>query len=383
MKLKDRFKILFSKKKLHLYKILIEEKDFEKVQNYKIKNVKKENDKIVFNTDFNTYQKLKKDDIAIYEVNYLNNYINKNRHKIILTITIVLLSLIIFCVNQFFVREVTFEDKKYASTDVYNTVTSYTKKIGPYLFLTESISKISNRLREEYYNFAYIGLKKKGSKLIIEIAYQDVLTKDEVKNNLIGNFVATDDAKICSINITSGVVIVSYNDVVKKDQVLVTSNLQYRENLFNSNMLTPIEGYIIGEVNEYVEIKVLKKETIKIYTGNITESYQIVNDNKTVYEKENEYLDSFKTSKKLLKIGNFEINRIVNYERKEIEIIRNKEEANEVSLIKLRQHYAEKFKYDKEKIVSIKLIENNEYDEFFSYYFFVKVRKNIVSFTKI
>ena len=384
MKLKDKLKTLFFKNdKIYRYNIQVSEKDFVILQKYSIYNIEKTDNWINFSCDSKAFNKIKKEKI---EIKYQDNFkktILFNKHRFIITFILLLITIILFCINQFFIREIAFSNKKYQNEKIYEKVKSYTLKIGPYLVLKDSISDISKELRQEFYEYAYVGLSKKGAKLLIDISYQDLPNTAINIDNKIGEYYSTSDATISYINITSGKVLVNYNDVVKAGDLLVTSNLQHENSLYNKELMVPLKGFIIGTVKEYFEIDVLKKEEIEIFTGCVEQFYEISYKNKILWNKENNFLKSFKTKKNILNILNIYINKVTFYEKKMTTISRTKEEACMFANTLLYQNYEKNFISDKEKIVSTNVIKEEEYNDYFHFKFFVVVKKSIVLFKKI
>lgn len=60
--------------------------------------------------------------------------------------------MIIFFINQFLIREIIFEDDKYKNDLVYEYVESYSKKLGPYIVLNDSIANISKNYGKNFIN---------------------------------------------------------------------------------------------------------------------------------------------------------------------------------------------------------------------------------------
>ena len=197
---------------------------------------------------------------------------------------------------------------------------------------------------------------------------------------LVGEYFASHDAIISYINLTSGQMVVKYNDVVKKGDLLATSNLQYLDNLYSSDKLVPLEGLILGNIKEYYDIEVLKKEEIAVFTGKMLSSYYLNFKNKKLFLKANPFLLSYeKTYPLTLNKLNFIYYK--NYYEKRYEtIIRNFEDAKDYALIKLYQDYEAVRVSEKEKIISIILASYQEYDDKFSFHFLVTACKNIAIF---
>mgnify|MGYP002549048513 FL=1 len=90
---------------------------------------------------------------------------------------------------------------------------------------------------------------------------------------------------ISYINLSSGQVVIKYNDVVKKGDLIATSNLQYLDNLYSRDKMVPLVGEILGNVKEYYEIEVLKNEEVEFFNGNKQQFYTLDFSKKILFSK--------------------------------------------------------------------------------------------------
>lgn len=337
-------------------------------------------DMVHFSCDKKIIKRLDNEKITYQKEDRLKALFTNHTYRVSISLIFLFFISMIFLINQFFIREISFNDPKYHNNVVYNYVESYTSKVGPYIILKDSIANISSELRKKFYQYAYIGLNKRGSKLIIEIAYQDVKDNNDAEIKSIGEYYATTDAIISYVNMQSGQVLVKYKDVVKAGDLIATSNLQYAENLYSVDKMVPLTGEILGEVKEYYEIEILKKENVEIFTGENRKFYSIHLFNKIFFAKKDVYEKNYYKMYSIFQLGNFRIVKNTIYEKANLTLTRTKEDAREYAIIQIYQDYESKRISEKEKIHAIELVNYVEYDNKYYFKFIISACKNIVKF---
>lgn len=372
MKLMEKLKKLKNTTN-NLVEVTVKNENFNYFKDVSIYDVCKQNENVSFKIKYIDFIKLKK--LNIYEIinNPYKEFVNKNKRKIFISLTACLFIITFFILNQFFIRKIEFKDSRYYDESIYNYVIANTKKIGKYYYFNDSINNISKKLRTKYYHFAYIGLSKKGSKVFIEIEEQRIKNDISLDNDCIGEFVSNVDAKICSIKISSGNVLIKNNDIVKKGQILVSSNLLYNEGINNSDKVVPLKGYIIGLIYDYKEVEVLKKETIEI-VSNLSKKKMILNDKKI--NNSNYYIKKYN----VFKVGNIYLQKVYLYNKEIIEIERDITEALEYAKYLIYYDYINKFIYNEEKVLAITNLNVIENERSFIFKFFVEAKINIINF---
>ncbi len=384
----ERFKRLSLKKNnkkkykvFERYQVEIDNNDLVYLQHLDISNIKKIENKIIFCCSLKTIKILEKQNISFQKIDLLKEGINRKSLLKKVSIFFLLIIIGLFFLNQLFIREIAFIDKNYTDIEVYDYVKGYTKKFGPYLKLDKNVQDISQELRTKFYYYGYIGVYKKGAKLLIEIKNQDV--NEEKSNSIeqIGEYIATCNGRIDCIKITSGVVVMPIETIVKKGDVIVTSNINYQDNLYNKDLLIPLVGKVFGTTYHYSEIRIPKVEKIKLHTNNYQKSYQLLVGEKQLGKIKNEYIFYSVKGNNLLNLFNrIKVIETIVYETKYQEIIHSKEEATKISKIKIHQDFEKKRVDDSEKIVSIKLIEYSETDNEYIFYYLINNYENIVEF---
>lgn len=367
--------------KNRMYKIFVTEEDFLNLKQKNIHNVTKINDFVTFEVSLFSYLFLKNKKYIYKKENRLFKKINDKKNKIIFSISIIVIVLILFLVNQIFIREIKFENNKFKDELIYQYVINNTSKIGPYYLLNKPISELSKELRQKFYNYAYVGLNKKGSKIEIELVYQFIDNNEKENKEMYGNFVSTEDALIYNINIESGNVLVNKNDIVKKGQIIVSSNLKYHEKLFSKDQFIPLKGYIIGLTNKYKTIRVQKKDVVDVLEYS-HKYYNLNIFNNNFNFMKNQSFNDFEKKKTVCNIFKISFNQIDVYNNKSVIIERNLSEALEYASFILCNDFYENSISNEEKIVSLKNIKVEEKKDEYIFTFFVKCYENIALFSE-
>lgn len=286
----------------------------------------------------------------------------------------------IFLLNQVFIREIDFAGSN-QDPNVYWSVRKYTKRIGPYLYLTKSVNEVSQELRTIYYQYAYVGIQKRGAKLWIDIEHQDVSAEEENKQPLYGEYIAKYDALITSIDLKAGVPIGEIGEVVRKGSLLATSNTQYKDALYNKDKFVPLVGEIYGEVHAYETYTVLKKEETFVYTGEEKKTYAFQFFNH-FFERDEKYYpyEHKKSYERFSLFQKIKLIECITYEKKWVEIERSYEEAKKISELNIYQNFEKERVNQKEKIVSIKLLKNEESEIDYTFVYLVTSYRNIAEF---
>lgn len=264
------------RKSLYRYRVKISKDDFldlEKVEAYDIEN---QDETVIFYTTQKGYKQLNANhgETKTWEI---KDRVKEKIHKIVKEQTILMISLVLIflmmILSNCFVREISFENPKYYDYDVYQSVNRHLKKYGPFYLLDTDLNSLGRELRTTYPKYAYIGILRKGSNLIVEISKQELPNSIEQDNSTPGNLYAKYDGYIVGLEVQKGVVVVGTSQSVKKGDLLVTGNLDYynQPNLIE-NMIHP-KGIVLADVAVYEKIKVPKNTTFYGYSGNLNSSY--------------------------------------------------------------------------------------------------------------
>ncbi len=277
-----------------------------------------------------------------------------------------------------FIRKISFVDNSKYHESVYQDVLNHLIKKGPFFILDDTPTNISNELRQKYSEFAWIGITRNYSEILIDIEYQDVPSVDKPINNKPCDLISGYDAVITDIVVENGVVMVMKNQSVKKGDLLVSGNLLIENNAFDQNKLISSTGVIIGKTLILEKKQVLKKEENLEFTGRIKEYKRVVLFNKDI-GKTPVAFDNYYT--KITPVFNFfnifKIVKISYYEEALISRIYDKENAIEFSTKQI-YHDFEMYKTSSlEKIDNIKLIDVEEFEDYYEISYVVSKYINI------
>lgn len=374
-KLKEKLKKLrLNKPYFFKYKIITSKTNFinKKYQGYNII----ENDNQITFYCYKLSDEIEHDENCLKEKIWKNkfNYIIKEKSIILVGLILIGLS---FIASNFLVRDIVFLNESYYNHEVYSDVKKHLNHLGPFYYLDYNINELSKDLREKYYDYAYIGINKKGAKLIIEIEKQEEyehLKEDEV----IGDLIACKDGKIVGIEVERGVVVVQTSQIISKGDLLVSCNLSYLTNPANLTNLVSAKGNVYASTIEYQKIEISKQEKYEYYTRNFEEYYQIIINKKIINKKNPAFNSSYTKKQEVFRIGSlFTLNHIAEYEKKEVVVNYSCDEALEVAKEKISKDFEEKRVSSFERINYIQLIEISETKENYNFSFLVRTVENI------
>lgn len=305
-----------------------------------------------------------------YELEYIDQYKIFFRSvflkRLIMIITFINICMVFFS-SSYFIREIRFKNNLYYDVRVYNYVLS---KLDKRLFmytLTEDLNEISRSLRSSFPNYAYIGISKKGSVLEIDIEKIDIKKyNDCLKNKL--PIVSNYNAVIYSISCKEGVVLINLNQSVKQGEVLVTPN--------SDTGYT--DAVILGNLSEYEKV-VVKKEVLDYgLTGKISIKYGIKVGNNYLIKFKKLYEEQEIRIVKMVGLFNLiELSKVYYYEKDFYKQIYTYEDAYNYAVSSFYRDLELYRKSNLERINEIVLINYEETDEEFVFYFLVNRIKSI------
>ena len=315
------------------------------------------------------------------EVVYYNRYnIIKNKilSKHLIGIITFLLILIILTVSKNFIREIQFENKNYYSQEIYDEVVSHLVKKGPFYVLDDNISNISQDLRNKFPEFAWLGLTRYSSKIIINVEKQDVPIKQQEDLSITGDLIASKDAIITDIIVNRGIVIVMKNQSVKKGDVLVSGNLRYNNDPSDKTNLVKSKGIIIGNTMELEKIKVPIKTSSLEYSGKIINK-KYVEFLGSLIGKTPKTFDIYKTDKQdVFNLFNFfKIINLTYYELVEVINEYDEKSASEYAKTLIKKDLEQNRVSPLERVESINIVDITLEDGYYIVSMIVKRYQNI------
>lgn len=375
MKLQEKFQKLFLIK--YRYKVVTTLNNYNQ-KKYFGYNIFIENELVTFYQYRINKSMLNDDDLKIedrYKITF--DYFLKT--KIISTISLVLIFLMFFFAN-FFIRDIRFTNEETYNYYVLEDVKKEVSYIGPFKKMNINLNDLSNQLRQKYYNYAYIGVRKVAGTIYIDIQITDEFESNDNKLNMPCDILSNVDGKVIGFEIQKGIPVVNINQIIKKGDLIITGNINYQTDPSNLSNLIHSEGVVLIEYAQYEKISVLKKYLFEYLDNSVIKNYSI-----KIFNKEigNNRVDDI--NKKIIKNNIFQLSNKLNVYQNTIYTIANKEinididEAKTMSEIKIYTNFINKKQNDNEKIKYIKYISYYETEEEYVFCYLVKyVSSNVI-----
>ncbi len=328
----------------------------------------------VYNFNKNIYN----DKTINFEVQKLNKgqIIEFIKKYLITFIGLLLFISVLFIINKN-ITEIRFSNNDYYDQEVYEYV--FQKLDGTrFKFISQNqINKINKEIRSVFYKYQWISIRKEGTIIYIDIAKTDddkLIDESKVPGGLYSEY----DAIIKGYVIKKGTSLIKKDMSVSKGDELISGIIT----LYNNNVefIHP-HGYVIGEVTEYITIKVEKVHEDLIRTGNVITKNKIILFNKSK-EEEFDQFENYETEKKSkFKLGNFlEIIELKIYELKEVHTEYSLEDAYDYAKSEIINEFNENKEYDNEMIKQIELINGYLKNDIYYVTYLVQSEKEISYF---
>ena len=230
--------------------------------------------------------------------------INKYRKRKIFAVAILVIAIFIFIITKFIWNVEIIGNKKIETEEIRKLVAEYGIIEGK-LKSDINTQKISNLIRLNRDDIAWIGITLNGTNAIIEI--EEVIEKPEIiEKDKVCNIVASEDAIISKIIVQNGTARVKVGDEVKKGDLLVEGIM---EGTYTESRKVHAEATILGKIIYEKEKKEAFLQSEKIKTGKEEEKIEIcinnfkINFNKGVSKFEK--YDTITTNNKLKIFSDF------------------------------------------------------------------------------
>ena len=280
---------------------------------------------------------------------HIYELIVSNTEKTIVTLAIVFI--VLFSSNLIFKVNINTSDTRLESLIRYSLED---EEIYRFKFVKDykSIAKIKEKLRRKFSNeIEWIEIDRKGSTYEIYLI-KKVKTKSKTHSDKC-NYVAKKSGLITSIHVQKGVVLVSENNFIKKNDLLISGQIVYNDELKKEVCAS---GNITGEVWYKVEVYVPVEKDVKKYENTNKYNFQINLFGKTYKLLKTKY----DGEKNQLKIGNENIGLNIT---KEYKLERNKVKYSSDQLLKIavnKAHESLLIKLPKNaKIIDEKVLKKN------------------------
>lgn len=293
--------------------------------------------------------------------------INKYRKRKVFAIAILVIAIFIFILTKFIWNIEVIGNEKISKEEIISLVNNYGIEVGK-IKNNINVEKISNNIRLERDDISWIGIKVKGTNVIITVQ-EGIEVPEIIDKNEVCNIIASKDAIISKIVVQNGTPRVEVGAEVKKGDLLV-------EGIMESELADPrfvhAEADIYGKFYFEKEKKGLFKQNEKVKTGNEEQKNEICINNfkinlyKGVSKFEN--YDTISSSKKIKLFSNFylpiEIRKITNIEVKNEQRIYSEEELKNKLEKQLEEELEKEYKISEyeEKNKKREVVVNKESD---------------------
>ena len=238
--------------------------ELESINHLNINDLEINEEKITFKTDGKSLIIKNK-----FEYVYFQNICKKRLKSVISKYLITIIGAFIFIlfisIISKTITEIKFMDDTTYNDDVMNFVLEKLDKKGPFRFLNTNLNMIDSDLKKTFYHYEWIGISRKGTVLLIEISPSFLDPKEEI-NKMSGSLYAKKDAIIKRYHVEKGIVMIQEEQYVNKGDLLISGDIVHYDNTIEQ--IHPL-GYVIGEVLEYYDYSIKKKEIKTIRNGKI------------------------------------------------------------------------------------------------------------------
>lgn len=360
------------------YKIKIHASDIHQLRAITTHHVNNHDGFLIFETNQKGYLHLK-ENLEAEKMEVLNMHRQK-RNKLLdryLITMIGMLFFLLFLINQSYtVTSVVFTNYNTYNVEIEKSVDQYFRKVGPFRYLNKDLNDINLELKSKFYEYEWIGVRKKGTILYLDIK----ILNDEIPPNndsTPGSIYAKYEGIVKMYHVENGIVVVQEEQYIMQGDLLISGDIIHYGDIPEKSKA---KGFVIAEVLEYQEFIIPKKEVQKIRTGRLEKNQNISffkgngkNESKFT-EYETEYEAPF-----LIK-GMLKMNRYYNYEIKEVETYYTKEDAIRYGISKIYNQFKLNKKNEYEKIIFCNNINVEEEDSYYKLKYLVKTYKNIGEF---
>lgn len=314
---------------------------------------------------------------------YKKYTINLIKKHLIFTL-LILAMFVIMITSSIFIRKIEFKKETIHNYEIKKLIEKDLKKFGSIYYLNISVNDLNKKLRFYFPNFEYIGVLKEGAKLVVDVVLQNLDKDDSSSKHEYGDVVSKYDGYITLIKSSKGIVNVTTSQSVKKGDLLISGNLNYKVDPNSVNNLVRAEGIVLAHIATYEKIIVYKKIIEKSYTGNVFNYYGLNLFNKTILNE----LDKKQNYGHILYENIFSINGFISFykvkvfEEDNTIVTYNYDDAYNYAYSKIFKQFNIDKIHENEEIKFIDFINYIEYEDKYVFNFLVNQVKNIGEFKK-
>lgn len=330
-------------------------------QNINIKKVIYGSNYTYLKVSYQDYQKITKK-IPFFEPEIVEYYGLLNIKKVfnnyyIIIISMVLSFLIVFFSSNLIVDVIVIHENEDLKELIINDLYDYGIKKFTMQKSFKQITNIKKKIKNKHLDkIEWLEIRKSGMRYIVDI--EERIINDTPKEKDYCHVIATKDGLIKRINVYDGEGVVSFNDYVKKGDILISGDVKLNDNVVSHSCAS---GDVYAEVWYTVNVKVPLKYYENKFTGKKRNNY-IINFNGIDYKIFNDRLKDYESSKKKI----FDLLGVKIYLEKDEEIEKKalkytEKEALEKGLLLAKEKILLKLKKD-DLIIDEKILQNRLID---------------------
>lgn len=361
--------------KLNRYLCYTDKSNLETLSKYNIRNLKVIDGELEFECGIEVYQAL-------------NNLINIDaieigRSKIITFlkkyfITLIGILLIIFALINLnsSITHIVFSDPDTENQEVLDYLDKYLKKVGPFSYLNDNLSNINLDLRKTFYHYEWIGIRRNGSYLYLDI--KEIKTQPRDDDPRIGSYYASHQGIVKRYHVEKGIILVQEEQYVDKGEMLISGAIPKLGGEFD---YLRAKGYVIAEVLQYKEFRIPVSELQIKKTGKLTKTKEIYLFNRNISRNKNKFIEFEKAEVNLFNLFNlFKIVDVEYYETKSITNKLTEEDAEKYAKSLVEKEFRRNKVNDFEKIIFNELVKIEKENDMYFVKLIVKTHQNIAMF---
>lgn len=346
--------------KINKYLCSTEKRNLVYLSKAKIKNLKVVDDKLEFECGKEELNSLLKQiEIEAIEIGK-NKLVNLLKKHLITIIGCLLICFSLINLNHS-ITHIKFTDPDTYNQEVVDYLNKYLKKVGPFSYLTDNLSNINLDLRKTFYHYEWIGIRKNGSYLYLDI--KEITNENYDNDPRVGSYYAEFDGIVKKYHVEKGIILVQEEQYVAKGEKLISGQIPKYGGSFD---YVRAKGYVIAEVLKYNEFRFPKTQNIKQKSGKVINTNEIYLFGKRISRNKNTFNEFDKEEKVIINF--FDIFKIVNvfyYEVKTVSNTLNEEEALKYAKSIVEKEFRKNKVNEYEKIIYNDLVkielENNMY----------------------
>jgi sporulation protein YqfD len=295
------------------------------------------------------------------------------RHLI--TIIGVLIIITTLISQSFSIRKITFTDPDTYNSEIIEYLEKYFDYIGPFGYLNKNLNEINFDLRSEFYHYEWIGVRRKGAILYIDI--KEIKNEPIEEDKTPGSIYAKDSGIVKRYHVESGFVLVQEEVYVEKGSILISGTITHYDNSIEN---IRAKGYVIAEVLKYHDITVPKEKVEIVRTGKMESKKVYSLFSKGINKLETSFSDFEIEEGEIKTIGFLKIQKQYFYEIREVKTIYSEEEAISYAKSTVIKEFRKNKVNQFEKIIFNNLVRIEFDGTYYRIRLIVKTYQNIAEF---